>query len=88
MNDAEIQLIAEKFSHAVDLLKAKDFLNEHEIDEVKQDIASVKKTMEDIEKRLRAATTGVDQFKLYSGLTTGASSLVAIAALLRAIFGG
>jgi predicted nucleic acid-binding Zn-ribbon protein len=81
MNDIEIQLVAEKFSHAVDLLKAKDFLNEHEISELR-------KQVDDMEKRLRAATTGVDQFKLYSGLTTGASSIVAIIALLRAIFGG
>ncbi len=42
----------------------------------------------DHETRLRSATEGVTQFKLFSGLVSGSSTLMSIAALLRVFLGG
>jgi hypothetical protein len=41
---------------------------------------------QDHEQRLRSASEGVTQFKVWSGLAAGGSGLVSLAALLRAWF--
>jgi len=43
---------------------------------------------EDHENRIRAATDGVTQFKVWSGLISGGSSLVSVVALVKAWLGG
>lgn len=42
---------------------------------------------EDHEVRIRAATEGVTQFKVRSGLTSAGSGLLSILAMLKAFFG-
>jgi hypothetical protein len=47
-------------------------------------LESLEKNAQDHEQRLRSATDGVTQFKVWSGLAAGGSGLVSLAALLRA----
>jgi hypothetical protein len=74
-------LVAEQFSHAVDLLRSEQKLINSRLDRLEVDSG-------DHEQRLRAATDGVTQFKVWSGLAAGGSSIVALIALIRAFFGG
>lgn len=47
----------------------------------------LQKSLDDHEQRLRDATEGVTQFKLFAGLASGGSGLVALVALLRSFLG-
>jgi hypothetical protein len=51
-------------------------------------LAQLEGAVRDHEERLREATDGVTQFKVWSGLAAGGSGLVSLAALIRAWFGG
>jgi hypothetical protein len=81
MNEDQERLIAEQFSHALDLLKAENTLLMHRVQQLESQVT-------DHEARLRSATDGVTQFKVWSGLSSGASSIIAIIALVRATVGG
>lgn len=87
MDDPEAQLIAEQFKHTVDLLRAEiaglrsDIAHLGEISNRRLD--GLEKSQADMETRLRAATDGVAQFKVWSGLSNGASSLISLFALFR-----
>lgn len=81
MNDEQAALLAEQFSHAVDLLKAEQKL-------INTRLERLEKVSDDHETRLRLATDGVTQFKVWSGLAAGGSGIVSLIALLRAFFGG
>ena len=74
-------LVAEQFSHAVDLLRAEQKLINSRLDRLEADSG-------DHEQRLRSATDGVTQFKVWSGLAAGGSGIVSLIALIRAFFGG
>jgi hypothetical protein len=85
--DPQSALIAEQLSHSIDLLRA-------EIDQLKsaqeysaqlagQRLAAVEESARDHETRIRLLTDGVTQFKVWSGLVSGGSSLVSLVALLR-----
>ena len=74
-------LIAEKFSHALDLIKDEQRL-------INTKLERLEKTSDDHETRLRSATEGVTQFKVWSGLTAGGAGIVSIIALLRTFLGG
>ena len=89
MEDPQAELIAEQIRHALDMLRT-------EISALRKDIAhvtelsnhrlvSLEKCQEDMESRLRAATDGVTQFKVWSGLSNGFSSLLSIAAFIRTL---
>ncbi len=77
----DFRLIAEQLSHVVDLLKADNRM-------LTMRVESLEKKAEDQEARLRTATDGVTQFKVWSGLAAGGSGLVSIIALIRAFLGG
>lgn len=51
-------------------------------------ITLLESNQKDHEARLRALQDGVTSFKVWSGLASGGSSLVALLALMRAILGG
>jgi len=88
MNDDEqTLLIAEQLRHANSLLKAElaglrlemdhlRALNQHRLDSLEAQVS-------DHEGRIRAATDGVTQFKMWSGLANGGSGLLALAALFK-----
>ena len=79
--EGEFRLIAEQLSHVVDLLKADNRL-------LSLRLESLEKQVADQETRLRGATDGVTQFKVWSGLAAGGSGLLSLIALLRAFLGG
>lgn len=43
----------------------------------------LEETIKDHEQRIRAATDGVTQFKIFSSLSSGGSSIIAIIALIK-----
>lgn len=51
-------------------------------------IKILEEQIRDHETRIRTATEGVTQFKLFSGLASGGSSLISLAALVKTFFGG
>ncbi len=79
--DGDFRLIAEQLSHVVDLLKADIRLLNHRVE-------CLEKSQTDQEQRLRAATDGVTQFKVWSGLVAGGSSFLSIIAVIKAFLGG
>lgn len=90
--DPELELITEQLRHTLDLLKAElDALNRqalHDREMAIHRITQLEENQRDHEARLRALQDGVTSFKVWSGLASGGSSLVALIALLRAILGG
>jgi hypothetical protein len=81
MNEDQSALIAEQLSHALDLIKAEQKL-------INNRLEHLEKQGDDHETRLRAATDGVIQFKVWSSLAAGGSGIVSLIALFKAFFGG
>jgi hypothetical protein len=93
VDDPQVSLIAEQMKHAHALLKA-------DVDSLRQELAhhrelttlrlgDLEAARGDHESRLRSVTDGITQFKVYTGLLNGGSSLLALLALLKAyLLGG
>ena len=92
MTDVEYKLIAEQLRHTIDLLRAEISTLRTTIDHDRKFISHRLDTLEGIyedhETRIRSATAGVTQFKVWSGLASGGSSLMSLVALIKAFFGG
>jgi len=91
MQDTQAALIAEQIHHAldliqseIDLLKARQASNLELID---HRLSRLEGQVADHETRLQTATQGVTQFKVWSGLTSGSSSVLAVLAFLKAVIG-
>lgn len=88
----QIELIAEQLRNAVTLIRADIKRLEVEILHQKEfnnhSVRALEEEVQDHETRLRSATEGVTQFKVWSGLASGSSSLMAMAALVKSFFGG
>ena len=80
---AEIQgaLIGEQIHHLVDMLRSENRM-------LTQRVAALEKEVLDHEERLRIATEGVVQFRMWLGLASVGNGAVSLAALLRAFLGG
>jgi len=79
MTDDQVALIAERFSHAVDLLKA-------DTSEQREQIAQLRVTCADFETRIRSLSEAATQFRFVVSLSIG-GGLLSIIALVRAIWG-
>ena len=84
-------LLTEQLQHATHLLQAQiktleDRLS-HQGAMNSQRLAMLEEQLRDHEKRIRSATEGVTQFKLFSGLTSGGSGLMSLVAILKAFLG-
>ena len=93
MDETQAELIAEQMRHANALLRADlDSLKgelEHHRELTGLRLTDLEAARADHEARLRSATEGITQFKVYSGLVNAASSILALLALLKAyILGG
>jgi hypothetical protein len=92
MTDKAEALLTEQLRHANHLLqsqiKALESRLAHQGAMNHQRLLMLEEQVRDHEARIRAATEGVTQFKLFSGLTSGGSSLVSLVALIKAFFGG
>jgi hypothetical protein len=87
---ANAQLIAEQLRHALDLLKAEietvRQIQEHSKELADHRLKALEEQTRDHEQRIRAATDGVTQFKVWSGLAAGGSWIVSVFALIKSWF--
>ncbi len=85
--DPASALMAEKLSHTIDLLRADISAlraeQAHQKELFEHRVARLEVDAKDHEQRIRDATSGVTQFKTWSGLAAGGSSIVSIVALLK-----
>ena len=92
IDDPEAALIAEQFKHTIDLLRTEIAILQatvnHNRDLTDRRLAGLETCQQDHEQRLRQVTEGVTQFKTWSGIANGASSLISLFALFRATIGG
>lgn len=88
----EAELIAEKLGRTIDLLRAEinalRAAQVHDRELIDRRLSYLESQASDHEQRLRITGDGVTQFKVWSGLTSGGSGLLSLAAFLRTFFGG
>ncbi len=91
-DETQAELIAEQMRHANALLRAEiDALHAeqaHTREFFEHRLRTLEEQGKDHELRLRAATEGVTQFKLWSGLANGSAGLIALLAFVRSFLGG
>jgi len=89
-NDPSSQLLAEQLKHLNTLYKARMDALEEKLKHTKEisdhRLSALEASSRDHETRIRAATQGVTQFKLFSGLASGGSGLMSLVALIRSFF--
>jgi hypothetical protein len=92
MESKDQALLTEQLRHANHLLqgqiRALQTQLEHQQGMNQQRLLILEEQIRDHEKRIRAASEGVTQFKLFAGLTSGGSGLMSLAAILKAFLGG
>lgn len=92
MEDKAAALLTEQLRHANALLQAQIKSLEtrlaHQQAMNAQRLAMLEEQIRDHETRIRTATEGVTQFKLFSGLASGGSGLMSLVAILKAFLGG
>jgi hypothetical protein len=90
--DESTALLTEQLRHANALLQAQiktlDARLAHQQAMNQQRLAMLEEQIRDHETRIRTATEGVTQFKLFSGLASGGSGLMSLVALVKAFLGG
>ncbi len=92
MDEKTTALLTEQLRHANTLLQAHIKTLERRLAHTQamnaQRLSLLEDQIRDHETRLRAATEGVTQFKLFAGLASGGSGLMSLAAILKAFLGG
>lgn len=92
MEDKTSALLTEQLRHASNLMSAQlqslEAKLTHQAAMNHQRLTMLEEQMRDHETRIRAATEGVTQFKLFSGLASGGSGLMSLVALLKTFLGG
>ena len=92
MTEAQDSLVTEQVKHALDLFKADlDAIRAteaHHNEMTNLRLTNAEHTIVDHEERIRSAHDGVTQFKLFAGLASGGSSILAVISLIKAFFGG
>ena len=92
MEDKTTALLTEQLRHANNLLSAQIQSLEakvmHQSAMNHQRLTMLEEQIRDHETRIRAATEGVTQFKLFSGLASGGSGLMSLVAILKTFLGG
>lgn len=90
MDETQVNLIAEQLKGAITVLKAEIAKTNTEVMHQKEftdhRLKQLEANVADHESRIRAATDGVTQFKVFSGLATGGSWIVSAFALMRTWF--
>ncbi len=88
----QVTLLGGKFVHLMDVIDAK--LDRIELNQVhlkeliEHRLNHIEKKGDDHEARIRAATYGVTQFKVRSGLTSAGSGILSVLAFLKSYIGG
>ncbi len=90
--DESTALLTEQLRHANALLQAQiktlDARLAHQQAMNQQRLSMLEEQIRDHETRIRTATEGVTQFKLFSGLASGGSGLMSLVALIKTFLGG
>ena len=88
----QVILFGEQFRHMIDVMDAKldriELNQEHLKEMINHRLNYIEKQGEDHEARIRAATEGVTQFKVRSGLTSAGSGILSVLAFLKSYIGG
>ena len=91
MEDKTEALLTEQLRHANNLMQAQikslEARLSHQQGMNQQRLAILEEQIRDHETRIRTATEGVTQFKLFSGLASGGSGLMSLVAILKAFLG-
>jgi hypothetical protein len=92
MNEDQAALFSQQMQHALDLMRADidaiKAVQNHDRTMNAHRLTMLEERSNDHETRLRAATDGVTQFKMWAGFASGGSGIVSLIALIRAFFGG
>ena len=92
MDDNRTNLLISQLQHANSLmnarLKAIEARLAHQQALTAQQVRRLEAQMADHEARLRTATEGVSQFKIFSGLASGGSGIMSLVAIIKAFLGG
>ena len=92
MEDKTLALLTEQLRHASNLMSAQiqslDVKLSHQAAMNHQRLTMLEEQTRDHESRIRTATEGVTQFKLFSGLASGGSGLMSLVAILKTFLGG
>ncbi len=78
--------IESRFQKIEALINHQNEISEERLRALRTEVGDLKKAKEDHETRIRSATEGVTQFKMYSGLANGGSGLLSIIAFVRSFF--
>jgi len=91
VEDKTAALLTEQLRHANNLLQARirtlEIRLTHQQAMNDQRLGTLEGQIRDHETRIRTATEGVTQFKLFSGLASGGSGLMSLVAMLKAFLG-
>lgn len=98
MNEDQALLISEQLGRLRDNIEGRFqkiealIIHQRELDEerlgfLRSEVVDLKKTRDDHEQRIRSATDGVTQFKMFSGLANGGSGILSVIALVKSFFG-
>jgi hypothetical protein len=86
------ELLGEQLRHMIDLLRTDieglERERSHDREIYDRRIDQLEKDRQDHEQRIRSLQDSATSFKVWSGLASGGSTIAAIAALLKAWFGG
>ena len=89
--DENIELLAEQLRHTIDLMKAEVSAvkrqAEYDRELMVHRIQQLEEARKDHESRLRTLQDGATTFKVWSGLASGGSSVMSLAALIKTFFG-
>ena len=91
MNENRTNLLISQLKHANSLLQARlralEVQLNHQQAIFDQRLRQLENQISDHETRLRRATEGVTQFKIFSGLASGGSGLMSLVAIIKAFLG-
>lgn len=90
-NDLDsISLLNEQLKHISYIIDSRFILLDEKLVTLRQFVddrfSSIDRIIQDHESRIRDATEGVTQFKLFFGLASGGSTVMSIFALIKSIF--
>lgn len=78
--------IESRFQKIEALINHQNELSEERLRALRLEVGELRKAKEDHETRIRSATEGVTQFKMFSGLANGGSGILSIIAFVRSFF--
>jgi phage shock protein A len=79
--------ITARIERVEEALKSHTELEAERVAGLRQELKTLRESVGDHELRIRATTDGVTQFKTWTGLASGGSSVLAVISFVKAFFG-